>query len=179
MRRLAGGRRDVPIAVRAWQVARRSSLVLALAVMFAGPSAARAAVTISVDRTDDPDPTASACTAAANDCSLRGAVAAAAVSGDTIALGGTQYNLARGEIGVDKSVTISGQGANQTTISAGDASRIFKIGSTAPGVTVAISDLKLTGGQAPHGIDGLSEEGGPGRASERSHAGDRSLDAVG
>jgi hypothetical protein len=51
-------------------------LVLALT-----SSPAQAATTYTVDRTDDPDltttPTAGACTAAANDCSLRGAISAA------------------------------------------------------------------------------------------------------
>ena len=54
------------------------------------------AATLSVDRFDDPDPAvAKACTAAANDCSLRGAVIASNSSADTIQLQAGTYTLTR------------------------------------------------------------------------------------
>jgi hypothetical protein len=79
------------------------------------------------------------------DTTLRGAIAnansgdtitfAASLNGQTITLGGT-------ELAFSKSLTITGPGASQLTVSGGNASRIFNIG----GGTVNISGLNLTGG---------------------------------
>ena len=101
-----------------------------------------AAATLTVDRTDDPAgaalTAASACTAAANDCSLRGAVQFANIpanAGSTIVLGANTYTLSingdRGCVGggepaatgntvgdleLKQSTTITGAGSGQTII---------------------------------------------------------------
>ena len=101
-----------------------------------------AATTLTVDRTDDPSgaglTAASACTAAANDCSLRGAVQFAnnpANAGSTILLGANTYTLSingdRGCVGggepaatgntvgdleINQSTTITGVGSGSTII---------------------------------------------------------------
>ena len=59
-------------SVRSWEVL---GLLLVL-LLFGGGTLAHAQATFVVDRTDD-DATATACTAAPNDCSLRGAIIAA------------------------------------------------------------------------------------------------------
>jgi len=74
------------------------------------------ALTFDVDRTDDPDPTtAMACTGAASDCSLRGAIELANSTpgtADIINVPGGQYTLdaARGSLEIDTDVTINGAG---------------------------------------------------------------------
>ncbi|GAA0717424.1 choice-of-anchor Q domain-containing protein [Dokdonella soli] len=90
-------------------------------------------------------------------CELRDAINKAA-SGDTItfdpSLAGATIALTRGELSItDKSLTISGIGANLLTISGNHASRIFNIASsTAPPImTVSISGLTLSNGGA--GVD--------------------------
>ena len=76
---------------------------------------------------------------------------AAAKPADTVEIdAGVNPTLGGTQIAIDKTLTITGQGANQTTVSANGLSRIFEIGSITPGVTVTVEDLKLTGGQAPN-----------------------------
>ena len=125
-------------------------VALAATCLLAATAARANAASITVDRTDDPNPTQSACTTTASDCSLRGAVAAAAASGDTIVLTAANYAVTRGEIAIDKSLTITGQGANpQPSITGNDTERLFNIGATTAAVTVVIAGVKLTGGKAP------------------------------
>ena len=127
-----------------------TSAAFAATCLLAAIAAPANAASITVDRSDDPDPTPSACTDAAADCSLRGAVAKAAASGDTIILGASNYAVTRGEIEIDKSLTISGQGTSpQPAITGNDNGRLFNIGATTSTVTVAIAGVKLTGGKAP------------------------------
>ena len=81
--------------------------------------------------------------------SLRQALAAAN-DGDTInfdsSLNGQTITLSSGELLVNKSVTVSGPGANMLAVDANHASRVFYI---APGTDVAISGLTVTHGSAP------------------------------
>jgi hypothetical protein len=69
--------------------------------------------------------------------------------GDTVLIdSGVNPRLTQGEIVIAKNLTIQGQGARSTTIDAGGTSRIFEIDpaqSAQP--TVAIEDLKITGGK--------------------------------
>jgi predicted outer membrane repeat protein len=90
------------------------------------PTSARAA-TLTVDRTDD-DPTATACTAAPNDCSLRGALIATNGDAilDTILLPAGTYTLDEvgtgensaldGDLDVQSDLVIIGDGAATTII---------------------------------------------------------------
>ncbi len=115
-------------------------------------SPAGTTLTLIVDRTDD-DGAASACTAAANDCSLRGAITNAGGSTadeiitfdptvfgtpQTITLGGTEIVIA-----ANGTLAINGPGADLLTISGGNASRIM---STGAGVLASISGIKFTEG---------------------------------
>jgi hypothetical protein len=81
--------------------------------------------------------------------SLRQALADA-VDGDTInfnsSLNGQTITLTSGELLVDKSVTISGPGANTLAVDANHASRVFDIAS---GTDVTISGLTISNGSAP------------------------------
>ena len=81
--------------------------------------------------------------------SLRQAIADA-VNGDTInfnsSLNGQTIVLTSGELEVDKSVAISGPGANRLTVNANHASRVFYIAS---GKDVTIAGLSIINGSAP------------------------------
>ena len=114
-----------------------------LAVLTAAAPAA--ADTFAVDRSDDAD--VSTCSAAANDCTLRGAiekVQSVGSPGSTITIPATRIvltaplpDLATG------SFTIAGAGARQTTISGnGAVGEIF----TGTFATVTLQDLTVTGG---------------------------------
>ena len=107
---------------------------------------------LTVDRTDD-NGAANACTAAPNDCTLRGAIGNAntAASDDvvdfdagvfgspqTITLGGSEIVIAG-----NGSLTINGPGANLLTVSGNNASRII---STGIGVVATINDARFTAG---------------------------------
>lgn len=113
------------------------------------------AVTITVDRTDD-TAAASACTAAANNCSLRGAFAFAnANSGTVINIPAGTYNLTIDELQVGTATnvltTITGAGANLVTINQTAANRrvIDLNPSLSPNVVVNISGVRITGGNSP------------------------------
>jgi len=123
------------------------------------------AATFVVDRTDD-DVEASACTNAANDCSLRGAIIRAngdAVQ-DTITLPATQtYTLAlgpadstvgninpyAGDLDITESLTINGNGS---TVNGGGIDRVFSIGRyTDTNFIVTINNVIVRNG-APQGL---------------------------
>jgi hypothetical protein len=77
------------------------------------------AATFEVTRADDPAPNG----CLPEDCSLREAVDATASTpeGDTIVLASGQYQVTRGEIGIDREITIEGAGSAATRItSSGD-----------------------------------------------------------
>ena len=94
------------------------------------------------------------------DCSLREAIAAAA-AGDTITFASPFFDVARtitlgsdppvsGQLVIDKSVTITGPGANLLTVSGNSASRVFQVDS---GVTASLSGMTLTGGNGIGAIE--------------------------
>jgi cysteine-rich repeat protein len=126
------------------------------------------AATFVVDRTDDTAaPAAQACTSAANDCSLRGAIIAAndANGADIINLpagtyaltiGGTfEDDAATGDLDINSSLTINGGGAKSTIVDGGGLDRVFHVWTddSEPSfpLTVAINDLTVTGGVGPTG----------------------------
>lgn len=123
---------------------------------------AQASATFIVDRMDD-TASATACTAAANDCSLRGAILAAnALSGaDTIILPVGTYVLtiagtgedaaATGDLDVTGDLTLSGNSATDTTINGNGIDRVIQITST---VTVSLSNMTITGGSFAGGMGG-------------------------
>jgi hypothetical protein len=112
-----------------------------------------------VDRSDDGAPVSGCLDATPNDCNLRGAVAASNASGayDYIYFlsSVTGVTLTAGDLDITDGVYIYGNGADATTISGGNASRIFNIdvGYVSPGYSelVNINYLTLTGGNAADG----------------------------
>jgi hypothetical protein len=131
------------------KVPRLSLALVAAALALAGvPPVASAATTIAVDTADDPGAPDCAPGHAPSACSLRGAVAAAA-GGDTVVISpGINPVLTAGEVTIDKTLTIQGQGARATSISGNDASRIFTV---VAGGAATMSSLTLTAG---HVVDG-------------------------
>ena len=136
----------------------------ALLAVFAGLflTASAQAATYTVDRTDDA--TVQTCTAAANDCTLRGAIAAAnaAPTDDTINFDATVFNaqqtitLTQGQLTIANfgALTIIGTGANLLTISGGGTSRVFLVnaGATVGITTLTISNGNVGGGEFGAGI---------------------------
>ena len=137
---------------------RKSALLLAtiaLAVILASLPA-RADSTFLVDTTDD-NVSATACTAAASDCSLRGAIIAAnnASGADVVEVPGGNYTLtisgagedasATGDLDISSALTIDGAGADSTTVAGGEGfgDRIFD---NHGGASTSISALTITGG---------------------------------
>jgi hypothetical protein len=122
--------------------------ILYFGFIFIGGSFAQtaAAATRTVDNITD-NGALTACTAAANDCSLRGAVTGAA-AGDTInfdaALTNATITLA-GEIPLVRNITINGLGADKLTISGGGTNRLFSYMGGAT-LNFNFSGLTLTGG---------------------------------
>jgi VCBS repeat-containing protein len=122
--------------------------------------------TVVVDRTDDPDlsttPSAGACTVAANDCSLRGAIIAAnANSGDdTIYLLGVSgtVNLTKALPDLSSNIDIEGPGADQLTVRRGDATGNYRIFTVPSGSVVSISGITISNGRAGIG-GGISNNG--------------------
>ena len=132
------------------------------AALFCAPHAS-AATTFTVTRTDDPPPDA----CQPGDCSLREAVIAANAGsgGDTIALPAGDYRLgiagigeaaaAKGDLDLNRSVTITGAGARSSVVDAAGLDRVFEIAS---GAVVLISDVTVTGGAGPGGA-GIANAG--------------------
>jgi predicted outer membrane repeat protein len=157
-----------------------AALIVALLVAVATP--AYAAVTITVDRTDDPSPPAAACTAAGNDCSFRGAVAFANTNADTtinvpagtysLSIAGTGESLTGdnsiGDLDVFASgTTIAGAGSgvttiNQTTPASGGTDRVLEVNPLGNNsFAFAIQGVTLTGGSTGEAGGGMAV-GGPG-----------------
>jgi hypothetical protein len=128
--------------------------------------------TITVDRTDDPNggalAAASACTVAANDCSLRGAVQFANIpvnAGTVISLVTNTYLLstngtngctnagetnATGDLEVNQSTTFTGNGAANTIVRQAAATNDRVICMDVPltaGLTYSFSGMTITGGR--------------------------------
>jgi hypothetical protein len=111
-----------------------------------------------VDRTDD-TAAATACTAAANDCSLRGAIIAANANpgADTInlpagtyalsILGAGEDNAATGDLDIRDDLTILGAGAATTTVDGSGIDRVFHSDPAGTGtITVSIQGVTITNG---------------------------------
>jgi hypothetical protein len=111
-----------------------------------------------VDTTlDSNDPIYRACTTAADDCSLRGAIsrANAGVTNTytiqvpagiyTLTLSGDEDNNATGDLDVKSSLNLVGDGADSTVINGNQLDRVLH---TQSGITVEIRDIQITGGQA-------------------------------
>ncbi|HEX5037238.1 MAG TPA: DUF4215 domain-containing protein [bacterium] len=137
---------------------------------------ASGAATFDVDRFDD-TAAATACTAAANDCSLRGAIIAANGNflTDTINLQSGTYTLsvastcdgdfgsANGDLDIVDDVAINGSTTGQTIIDGGDIDRVFDLLLQTPGAFVAtFNDLTIRNGTAMIGTSVCSPgaEGG-------------------
>ena len=108
------------------------------------------------------DASLTACTAAPNDCSLRGAItdANANAGADTIEFDAGIFatpqtiTLTSGELAISDDLTILGTGARNLTISGNNISRVFFIGQ---GTTVTFDSMTFSGG---NGIGGSSSGSG-------------------
>jgi hypothetical protein len=114
-----------------------ATLIAAL-VLAGAPAPVTGARILTVDRGDDPDPPAQACTSAANDCSLRGAIltANAEPGADTINLparvytlvnDGTDDNAQFGDLDITDDVAIVGASASTTIVDPAGIDRAFDI----------------------------------------------------
>lgn len=120
------------------------------------------AATRTVDNISD-DGALTACTAAANDCSLRGAISGAAsgdtidfdavifASAQTITLGGTSNPII-----ISKNLTINGTGADRLTVSGNNANLVFDVGN----FTVGLNGMTVTGGNGTHFLNDTAAPGG-------------------
>ncbi len=121
--------------------------VAALALAFSGPAAA---ATLHVTSGGD----------GATGPTLRNVIASAS-PGDTVLIApDVDPSLTQGQIVIDKNLTIQGQGAHRTTISANAVNRHFRIGFMNPAAQVRIEGVTLTGGQAFHGAAGATGQPG-------------------
>ena len=130
------------------------------------------ATTYDVDRTDD-DASKTACTAAANDCTLRGAIIASNLhaGADVITLPANTYTLtiggsgedaaATGDLDISDDLTITGVGSASTIIDAtGLGDRVIQTDPTGAGtITVSISGVTIQHGNSA-AISGKNAEGG-------------------
>ena len=84
-------------------------------------------------------------------------VIAAATPAETVVIDPGINPMLSAQIDIDKSVTIVGQGAGATAVTASGFTRLFAIGTVVQGISVRIEKLKMSGGRAPVGLPGLSE----------------------
>lgn len=90
--------------------------------------------------------------------SLRKAVEDAQPSGDVIVIDpGVSQIILNSQVAIDKSLTLVGQGAGSTEITATGTTRLLNIGKVTPGIAIKIEKLKLAGGRAPNGAPGSPE----------------------
>ncbi|MDH5511007.1 MAG: hypothetical protein OEZ32_11735, partial [Nitrospinota bacterium] len=140
--------------------------LLFLALM--APGSAWAA-TYVVDTTVD-NGALSACTAAAGDCSLRGAVNAvnAGAGGDIISLPAGTYTLtgavdedanASGDLDITKAVTIQGFGAVSTIIDGNGATTSDRVIHVTAAVALTLDGVTITGGKATTFVGGIFTNG--------------------
>jgi hypothetical protein len=125
------------------------------------------AATFDVDRSDD-EASATACTPAANDCSLRGAIlsANAAAGTDTIQLPAGIYVLtivgtaeeaaAAGDIDITDNLTLDGGDARDTIVDGNDLDRVFEVHE---GPTVEIANVTIRNGRADYYGGGILNAG--------------------
>jgi cysteine-rich repeat protein/predicted outer membrane repeat protein len=149
-------------------LSRHCFVLLAACALLGFMRSANAAIFV-VDRTDDTAaPSAQACTAAANDCSLRGAIIAANANGagaDTITLPAGTYAFTLpsthedeahdGDLDILGNLTLNGAGAKTTIIDGAAIDHVFEIWPAASEPTfplsVTIADLSVTGGSGANG----------------------------
>ena len=135
-------------------------------------AAHRSNALITVNTAADALPSQTECLGAGGDCSLRQAIDKAVASGDEIELLADTYEVTLGTLLIDKSLNIAGASATGTIIDGSgnvDAnthqlSRIMKI---APGQSVSVANLTLTGGvddndenSSSHAVATVSLNGG-------------------
>jgi hypothetical protein len=107
----------------------------------------------------------------ATTCTLRDAIASA-IADDTVQFQpglASPITLTQGELLIDKALTIQGPGAAALTISAGNASRVFKIAANVSIAGLTIADGKLIGSKGSAGAAGEGDsapggDGGPGES---------------
>jgi parallel beta helix pectate lyase-like protein len=141
----------------------RTGLALAAGLaLTATVPAARASAQIAV--TSAADLAAPACPSSSR-CTLRGALAAAASTGEAVELPAGAYDLTQGELTLCPGVSIAGSGARTTIVrpAPGQVSRVFEVLASGPPCggaqqTSAITGLTITGGNP--GSDGPAEGGG-------------------
>ncbi len=130
-----------------------------LSLILVAPAAA-APKTYDVDRIDD-DATQTACTGAANDCTLRGAIIAANANpgADTINLPAGTYTLsiagadedlaATGDLDITDDLTITGAARATTIVDGGQKDRVFQTDPAGGGtITVTIQNLTIQNGKS-------------------------------
>lgn len=140
------------LLARAVRGAAPAAAVGALAAL--GPLApAGAAATLTVNTVADTLPAAAECSGLPADCSIREALDRAQ-SGDEVVIpaSAVPYLIVHDKIGVRGGVTITGAGAEATTLSGGGADQIFNL---LGGPAVTIRNLQITNGHN----DSLKDEG--------------------
>ena len=157
----------------------RILVLICLSGSILGSSSAHAAV-FTVDRFDDVTPIPGACTAAPNDCSLRGAIKAANIGpgNDTILVPPGLYLLTlagnseelnlSGDLdvfGIGEDLVIDGDDTDPPTIQQTTDDRIFDLSIAAGSVT--FRDLILTGGDSPDVGGAIRSNGNGALAIER------------
>src|SRR5262245_12983137 len=132
---------------------------------------ASGATTFTVDRQDD-NASATACTAAPNDCTLRGAIIAAnaTMGPDTINLPAGTYTLsidgaaedmaATGDLDIRDDLTLLGAGATTTVIDGGQLDRVIHSDPAGTGIAVTISGVTIQHGKTEVIAFVLSDGGG-------------------
>ena len=121
-------------------------LLVLTTVVWLGLVTAASAADVTADRFDDPDGSG-ACTAAANDCSLRQAIDFA-TPGDTVRLLNASYSVEKGTINVTKALSIVGLN-RLTSIIDGTLNNQYRI-MRVSGAAVTLTDLSFTGGVDGH-----------------------------
>ncbi len=147
---------------------RRSGFGVALAalalLLLAPASASAGGATWNVN--DAGDPGDGTCEPSPNDCTLRDAIDDAVDSDVIIIDPGIDPVITSGELLIDESLSIRGQGAAATKISklSGMEFRAFSVGSITPAAVADIRNLTIEGFNAPDGGDGdpggAGEDGG-------------------
>ena len=155
-----------PKIARRMNLERSFALLLVLAVLLAlvGVRPAYAAgLTLIVDTTSDANLTA--CTAAANDCSLRGAINAANSAGGSniIAFDGTVFffggsiTLGSDLPAITSTLTIAGPGATLVTVNGAGSYRPFTVNG---GGNLTLNGLTISGGYANNSTGGAVNNNG-------------------
>jgi hypothetical protein len=118
---------------------------LTMVLLFSVHMADAAICTRVVDRADD-EPSATACTAAPNDCSLRGALSGA-VAGSLVCVPDGTYSISGGELSAAVNLTMRGGGAASTFVkpATGQTIRVLHVQS---GATVTVENMTIQHGTA-------------------------------